>query len=690
MIEKHPKFSKLATAQWTSEVKIDAKRGSILDRNGIELAVSANVYRVDIDMNSLRDTLKNKKLTNEDIAPKLAEALGMNKDDVLKVLNKKLPNGLPLSSATLKRRIEKDQADKVRALNIRGILVSADTKRYYPNNNLLAQEIGHTNSDGNGLTGLEKYYDKELSGIPGVRIAESDTFKTEMPYALSEYTPPVDGKNLYLTIDTRIQYFCDKAAEQAMTDNKAKAVTIIAMDPRNGEILAMANKPDYNLNDPWAGNLSSADLQKVWRNRAVSDTFEPGSIFKAFTAATAMSENLVKETDHFYCGGSTKIGPSVIHCWKTSGHGDQDFVHILENSCNIGFVEVGKRIGAEKLCEYINKLGFGKRTGIDLPGEASGIVKKAKSISPSDLATISFGQTNTLSCVQYLAAFNAIANGGKWITPHFLDKVSHTGSDGTEKVDKEYNDYNEKQVLDSNIVKTLRGYLEKVVSEGGGKNAYIDGYHIAGKTGTAQKVGPNGGYESGKYIATFAGMAPADNPRITLLVSIDEPDPSNYYAGQISAPVAKTVFNDIFNYLSLSVDASKDDIAKSMMKDVIIPNVRGMKKADAIKTLKDLNIDVSVEGNGDIVTDSNPIPGVSVKETTKIILYTGSATTYNKTVSVPNLKGFNKERAQEILDSIGLKAAFSGSGMVADQSIEEGQIVNKGTSIDIKLEVVGD
>lgn len=689
MVVKSPSYKALAESQWTNEVKIDAKRGSIFDRNGQELAVSANVYRVDLDMNVLRDTLKTKKLKNEDLAPKLAAAIGMEENDVLKVLNKKLPSGLPLSSATLKRRIEKEQADNVRALGINGILISADTKRYYPNDNLLAQEIGHTNSDGNGLTGLEMYYDKELSGIPGVRIAESDTYRTEMPYAISDFTPPVDGKNIYLTIDSQIQYFCDKAADQAMKDNKAKAVTIMAMDPRNGEILAMVNKPDYNLNDPWAGNLSSEDLQKEWRNRAVSDTFEPGSVFKVFTAASALSEGAVKESDHFYCSGSTKVGPNTIHCWKTSGHGDQDFVQILENSCNVGFMEVGKRVGAQKLCDYINKLGFGTRTGIDLPGEASGIVKKAKDISEVDLATISFGQTNTLSCVQYLTAFNSVANGGKWIRPHFLKEIKSNDTSSKEKP-VEFNNYGEKQVLDSEIVKTLRGYLEKVVSEGGGKNAFIEGYHIAGKTGTAQKAGPTGGYMPGKYIATFAGMAPADNPRVTILVSIDEPDPSNYYAGQIAAPVAKTVFNDIFNYLAVNVDASQEDIAKSMRKDVIIPNVRGMKKSDASKILKDVNIDFTVDGGGDVITDTNPIPGISVKEGTKIILYTGTSTNYNKTVSVPNLKGFSKERVTEILNSIGLKATFNGDGVTSDQSIEEGQIVNKGTNIDIKLDKIGD
>lgn len=557
MIYNSPKLKSMAIAQWTSDVKIDAKRGRILDRNGNELAVSANVYRVDLDMNALRSTMEEKKISQDKVASELASALSMEKSEVSKILNKTLPGGLPIASATLKRRIEKEAADKVSNLNLNGVLISADTKRYYPNGNFLAQVLGHTNSDGVGLTGVELYYNKELAGTPGRRVAELDRKSEELPYTISEFTKPVDGKDIVLTIDEMIQHFAEKSAQQALNDYKAKAVSIIVMDPKTGEILAMANKPDYDPNNPWIENESYDELQKVWRNRAVSDTFEPGSIFKVITAQTALETNSVGKNDTFSCNGSITIGNRTIHCWQTSGHGVQTFPDILKNSCNVGFAELGKKIGKEKLNDYIKKFGFGEKTGIDLPGEAKGIIKKTKDISDVDLATISFGQANTVSAVQYLRAFNAVANGGTLITPHVMKSIQHYDENtGKQVVDKEYRiKDNSNQILDKSKTAQLRGYLERVVSEGGGKNAFIEGYHIAGKTGTAQKAGV-GGYQAGKYVASFAGMAPSSDPRITLLVSIDEPDPSNYYAAQTAAPTARQLFADIFNYLAMKGDVT--------------------------------------------------------------------------------------------------------------------------------------
>ncbi|MDW8799629.1 stage V sporulation protein D [Clostridium sp. A1-XYC3] len=692
MVYQSNKLKSLAVDQWTSEVKIAAKRGRVLDRNGHELAVSANVYRVDLDMNTLRDTMKEKSLTEDQVAGKLSEALGMEKTEVSKILGKKLPGGLPLASATLKRRIEKAEADNVRNLNLRGVLVSADTKRYYPNNNFLAHVLGHTNSDGNGLTGVELYYNKELSGTPGVRIAETDRKSKELPYTISEYSKPVDGKDVILTIDEMIQHFAEKAADQAMKDNKANAVSIIVMDPKTGEILAMANKPDYNPNDPWVKDKSFDELQKMWRNRAVSDTFEPGSIFKVITASAALEENAVSTSDKYTCTGSFTVGKKVIHCWKTSGHGEQTFVEILKNSCNPGFAAVGKKVGKENLYKYEQKFGLGQKTGIDLPGEANGIIKKPENISEIDLATISFGQTNTVSSIQYLTAFNAIANGGMLVKPHVMKEIAHYDEEkNVEITDKKFevSGNNSKQILDANKMAELRGYLEKVISEGGGKKAFIEGYHIAGKTGTAQKAGP-GGYQPGKYIASFAGMAPANDPRVTVFVSIDEPDPSNYYAGQIAAPVAQQIFNDIFNYLAMKSDASSEDIAKSMLKDIVVPDVRGMKKAEAEKALQDLHLDGEPDSNGEYIVDMNPKPGYTVKEGTKVILYTGATPNYNKVVSVPDVKGLSTEKAVAVFNSVGLRADFNEVGMVSEQSIEPGQEVQKGTLVNLHTEPLGD
>jgi len=689
MIGQSPKLKELAVKQWTSEVKIDAKRGRILDRNGNELAVSANVYRVDLDMNTLKITMEDKKLSKSDVASKLSKALDMEQKEVEKVLDKKLPSGLPLASATLKRRIEKDKADKVRELDLRGILVSADTKRYYPNNNFLSHVLGHTNSDGKGLTGVELYYNSILSGKPGVRIAETDNKSKELPYTISEYTKPEDGKDLILTIDEMIQHFSEKAAEQALKDNKAKAVTVVVMDPRTGEVLAMANKPDYNPNDPWQEGKSYEELQKNWRNRAVNDTFEPGSVFKVFTAATALEENLISSEDKFTCNGSITIGKRTIRCWKSGGHGTQNFVEILKNSCNVGFAQLGHKIGKEKLNSYIQKFGFGKKTGIDLPGEAPGITKKTENISDIDLATISFGQANTLSVVQYLQAFNAVANGGKLIKPHVMKEVGSFDEEKNKEIIEKKNTVDSKQILNKEKTATLRSYLEKVVSEGGGKKAYIAGYHIGGKTGTAQKAG-KGGYMPGKYVASFAGMAPANDPRITVFVSIDEPDPSNYYAGQIAAPAAQGLFKDIFNYLALKSDADGEDIAKSLLKDVTIPEVRGKTKEEAQQILKDLKLDCEIQSKGEYIVDMNPKPGYTVKEGSKVVLYTGNSQNYNKVVVVPNVKGHTVEEAMAVLNSIGLKGDIQGDGIISNQSIEANKEVKKGTMVNLKAEPIGD
>ncbi|WP_163194812.1 stage V sporulation protein D [Clostridium thermarum] len=694
MIFESNKLKALAIEQWTSEVKIDGRRGSILDRNGKELAISANVYRVDLAMNTIRSYVKKNNISFEIIAPKLANALEMDTAKVLQELYKTLPSGKERGSGTLARRIDKEKADRVRELKINGVLVSPDTERYYPENNFLAHVLGTTNSDGEGLAGIELQYNSVLKGTPGLRITETDRRSDEMPYTISDFTKPMDGKDVVLTIDATIQAFAEKAAEQALNDNKAKAVSIMVMDPKTGEILAMANKPDFNPNKPREGVTTVEEMSKLWRNRIVSDTYEPGSIFKVFTAIAAMEKGLVSETDTFVCTGSKKVANRTIHCWKRTGHGAQNFVEILENSCNVGFMELGERLQAAGLNEYINKFGFGKKTGIDLPGEATGIVKKTEKITTVDLATISFGQSNTVSPIQYMAAFNAIANDGIWVTPHILKAITHVDEQNNVVVDETFETYSEnyvtKQIVSKEQANLLSTYLEKVVSEGGGKNAFIDGYHIGGKTGTAQKVNPDTGtYAAGKYVASFAGMAPVDDPKVTVFISIDEPDPSKYYAGQIAAPVAKQVFYDIFNYLSIKGDVAIEDTLRSMKKDVIVPNLRGMKKSEAIKDLKELNLTFEIDGDGEVIVDMTPKPGYTEKEGDKIILYTGSSGNYNKEVVVPDLKGYSKDSAQEVLSSLGLEAEYIGEGLVAGQSIRPGETVSKGTKVIFELDILG-
>ncbi|GAA0177261.1 stage V sporulation protein D [Clostridium sediminicola] len=685
---KSKDYKTLAIQQWTSDVKIQARRGEILDRNGNELAVSANVYRVDFDLNTLRQTQKKLGLSNEEIGNKISNAIDVEKEDVVKILTKTLPSGLPMASATLVRRIEKAEADSIIDLNINGIIVSPDTARYYPNENFLAHVMGHTNSDGKGLTGIELQYNSYLAGTPGIRITETDIKSQELGNTISEYIPPVEGKNVVLSIDEMIQHFAEKAAEQALIDNKANAVTIIISNPQNGEVLAMVNKPDYNPNDPWVEGAEFDELQQSWRNRAVSDTYEPGSIFKVVTAAAAMAEKVIDEEKfEIVCNGSRTIGKRIIHCWKRTGHGVESFVDIIKNSCNVGFMELGEKLGAKLLNKHIKLLGLGEKTGIDLPGEAKGIIKKTENITDTDLATISFGQTNTLTPIQYVQVINAIANGGKLITPHIMKEITWTDENGDKK-SIPYDNYNIRQVEDEAVMERLRGYMEKVVSEGGGKKAFVEGYHIGGKTGTAQKV-IDGRYANQKYVASFGGMAPVlpgKQPELTVFISIDEPDPSNYYAGQIAAPVARGIFVDVFNYLNMASIYNKDEL----LTDVIVPEIRGYKKSEGIEVLKEANLDFEISGQGEYIEDITPKPGYTVKENSEVILHLGAIAKGNSDIVVPDFSGLSREKAIIILDNLGIKYNFAGEGLISHQSIEAGKSINKGTTLKFELEIIGD
>ena len=687
MIVKRDEYSPRAEEQWTSEVSIDARRGRILDRNGVELAVSANVYRVDFDLNSVRQYLKNNSLTNADIAGKIADAVAMEESKVMEKLETKLASGANAGSATLIRRIEKEAADKVNNLNIDGVIVSPDTKRYYPKGEFLAHVLGSTNVDGQGLTGVELQYNEHLSGVPGVRISEIERNEENLSYTISNFTEPIDGKDVTLTIDSKIQAIAEKVAEKGLVDNQAKRVSIMVMNPNNGEILAMVNKPDFDPNNPFdgfedfSGETDGEKLQKMWRNSLVNDTFEPGSIFKVVTMVTALEEGIASESDTFECGGSLQVGSHTIKCWKTSGHGSQILPQILQNSCNVGFMKLGEKIGKETLNEYIKKLGFGKTTGIDLPGEASGIVKKTENITESDLATISFGQTNTVTAIQYMQAFNALANGGSLIQPHIMKEVSHYNSDDTKVIDETYEPVISKNVLSDKSTATLRDYLERTVNEGGSNKSYIEGYHIGGKTGTAQKVNSvTGGYESGKYISSMAAMAPVDSPEITAFVSIDEPSNGAYYAGVVTAPLMKILLTDIFNYM----DSEFSEDYNAVVRDVLIPEIRGKSIEEAKKILKDVNLEYNIEGSGEIVTNTQPYPGYTVKEGTKITIYTGDAVDNNK-VSMPDLTGLSVTSAKDILDDLGIKYSLEGDGFVIDQSIPAGEVITTGSNVRLTL-----
>ena len=699
-------YSARAEEQWTSEVKIDAKRGEVLDRNGNELAVSANVYRVDFDLNSIRNYLKrsvksipNKELTNmksvgipiptegsgltnDDIAPVIAKVLNMDVSEIKADLEKKLPSGADAFSVTVARKIEKDIADKVKELNINGIIVSQDTKRYYPNNNFLSHVLGTTDPDGKGLSGVELQYNSYLSGIPGMKVAELDKNNEDLPYTVSQYTEPVNGKDVTLTIDENIQNIVENIAQKAYKDDKAKEVSILVMNPKTGEVLGMVNKPDFDPNNPYDGasKFDGADLndkiQKMWRNRLVSDTFEPGSIFKVITTISGLENNVANKDTQFVDNGSISVGGIVVKDAERENK-LQNLLQIIQNSSNVCFVKLGQMIGKDKLYESINKFGFGKVSGIDLPGEASGIVKPIDKVSEADLATISFGQTNTVNSVQYMAAFNAIANGGTLIQPHVMKEITHNDENSVKIVDETFKPTTA-TVASAEKTAELRSYLEGVVTGGTATGTFIEGYHIGGKTGTAEKV-VGGKYGEGKYISSFVGMAPANDPKVTVMITVDEPSNGEYYASQVAVPYAKMLFTGIFNYLD-SVSSNE-----KIVKDIIIPEVRNMKVSDAEKVLKDKGLDCNIDGNEETILSMKPYPGSSVKEGSKITLYTSGDATYNNNVVMPNVRGYSKEDATTLLKNLGITATFEGNGVVSVQNISEGEVIPKGTTAELIL-----
>ncbi|MGU9045853.1 stage V sporulation protein D [Clostridium perfringens] len=681
-------YKAMAEEQWTNEIQIDARRGRILDRNNRELAVTANVFRVDLDLITLRKYIDKKDTDNIEIAKLLAEALEMDEEKVLSRIELTYPSGNPANSATLIRRIEKEKADKVKELDINGVIVSEDTKRYYPNGDFLSHTLGTTNADGEGLSGLELYYNEELMGIPGVRVSEVSGNSTSNPYSETSFTPPVDGKDMTLTIDENIQYFVEKVAEDALNKHNADSVSIAVMNPNNGEILGMVNKPGFNPNNPYEGSEAfkgkdeSAKLQNMWRNIIVSDAFEPGSIFKIITSIAAIEENIAGKDEVYYCDGSLNVAGKNIKCWKPGGHGVQNFNQTLENSCNVAFMEMGAKLGAEKLNEYIKLFGFGTQSGIDLPGEATGIVKNVEDISAVDLATISFGQTNTMNGIQFMTALNAVANGGDLIQPHIMKELSHKDGNGTKIIDEVFVPKIQENIVDEKSTMRVKEALESTVSNGSSKDAGIEGIKVAGKTGTAEKVDPETGTYGAGYIASFAGFAPYDNPQVSLIVIIDNPKNGEHFGGIVAAPFAGELFNNIFNYISLNegqLDA-KDE-------SVIIPDLRGDKVTSAEKTLNELGINCVIEGNGTFVTSVTPIPGYKVKKGDSITLYAGSRFDRNeKEIVVPDFRKLNKEEAEEVLKSLGLKGEFEGEGEIKEQSISAGEIIKSGDKIKFKLE----
>ena len=530
------------------ERRIKAKRGRILDRNGEILAANEVVCTVSVIHSQIEDEDKVIKL--------LAGELDMDVEEVTKKVKK------VSSMEYIKTNVAKDIGDAIREYDLPGVKIDEDYKRVYPYNELASKVLGFTGADNQGILGLEAKYDTYLSGTNGQILTLSDAGGIEIKGSREDRILPVDGQDLYTTLDVNIQKYATQLAWETMVKKEAKQVSIIVMRPDNGEILAMANVPEYNLNSPYELNYEPDEeeaqkdkmdlLNNMWRNFCINDTYEPGSIFKTVTATAALETGVVGLNDSFTCSGATVVSDRRIRCHKTTGHGTQDFTHTVYNSCNPAFVEWGRRVGTDNMYLYMGKLGLLAKTGIDLSGEAGTIIHKQENVGAVELATMSFGQSFQITPVQMLRAVSAIVNGGRLVTPHF---GLYTGSsDGS--VVNEFAYSTQDEAISSQTSETMKKILEGVVSEGGGTKAYIDGYSIGGKTATSQKL-PRG---SGKYISSFIGFAPADNPQVIAMCLIDEPT-GVYYGGTIAAPVVKTLYENILPYIGIerSVQLEKND-----------------------------------------------------------------------------------------------------------------------------------
>lgn len=520
------------------ERRIKAKRGRILDRNGEILAANEVVCTVSVIHSQIDDEDKVIKV--------LAGELDMDVEEVTKKVKK------VSSMEYIKTNVAKDIGDAIREYDLPGVKIDEDYKRVYPYNELASKVLGFTGADNQGILGLEAKYDTYLSGTNGQILTLSDAGGIEINGSREDRILPVDGQDLYTTLDVNIQKYATQLAWETMVKKEAKQVSIIVMRPDNGEILAMANVPEYNLNSPYELNYEPDEeeaqkdkmdlLNNMWRNFCINDTYEPGSIFKTVTATAALETGVVGLNDSFTCSGATVVSDRRIRCHKTTGHGTQDFTHTVYNSCNPAFVEWGRRVGTDNMYLYMGKLGLLAKTGIDLSGEAGTIIHKQENVGAVELATMSFGQSFQITPVQMLRAVSAIVNGGRLVTPHF---GLYTGSsDGS--VVNEFAYSTQDEAISSQTSETMKKILEGVVSEGGGTKAYIDGYSIGGKTATSQKL-PRG---SGKYISSFIGFAPADNPQVIAMCLIDEPT-GVYYGGTIAAPVVKTLYENILPYIGI-------------------------------------------------------------------------------------------------------------------------------------------
>ena len=531
-------YQKKAEDLHERERKIKAARGEIIDTNGTVLATNRTVCTISVIHSQIKEP--------ETVIKKLSKCLGMEEVEVRKRVEK------VSSMERIKTNVDKETGDKIREMELAGVKVDEDFKRYYPYNELASKVLGFTGGDNQGIIGLEVKYEDYLKGSNGRILTTTDARGIELEGVAEDRVEPVAGKTLQISMDYNIQMYAQQMAEKVMAEKQADKVAILLMNPQNGEILAMVNVPEFNLNEPFVLNQepetseeSKEALNQMWRNGCINDTYEPGSTFKIITASACLEEGVVSLSDTFSCPGYRIVEDRKIRCHKVGGHGAETFVQGIQNSCNPVFIDIGLRLGAGRFCDYFEQFGLLGKTGVDLPGEAATIMHKEENIGQVELATMSFGQSFQVTPIQMAATVSALINGGKRVTPHFGVRVLDKDKEMVREL--KYDDG--KQIVSEETSRTMQALLESVVSEGSGKNAKIEGYHIGGKTATSQTLPRS----ANKYISSFIGFAPADNPQILGMCVIYNPQ-GVYYGGTIAAPVIRDIFDNIFPYLGIEKD----------------------------------------------------------------------------------------------------------------------------------------
>jgi len=682
-----------------ADTTVSAKRGTIYDANGNVLAESASVWQVVMSPVNFKNDKQ-----RQAAAKGLSEIFDLEYNDVLDDTKQQS------HYVVVKRRIESDEREKVLELidtlkkdySCSGVIqLLDDYKRYYPKNSLASSVIGFTGSDDQGLEGIEYEYDSYLSGTPGRIITAQNARGTDMPFRYEQNVESEDGNNVYLTIDETIQSICEKYMQKGVEDNNVlnKGVCI-AMDVNTGAILAMVTTDGYDLNNPYElsakdkkkikstakskqAEAESAALSNMWRNKAVADTYMPGSVFKMCVASAALEENLVNEKTSFTCTGSIEVEGETIHCSNISGHGTQNFVEVISNSCNPAFIQIGQMLGASKFRQYYQGFGFSDKTGIDLPGEAEDSFWKEGKMGGVDLAVASFGQNFSITPIQMITACAAVSNGGYVVQPHVVSKITDSKGNVIKTVDKKV----KRQVISDDTSKKMNEYLEYNTERQGAAAGYISGYKVAGKTGTTEKRGVTK-FESSfseDYISSFCGYAPADDPQIAMLVFFDTPDGDAYYGSQVSSPVFINIMSEVLPYLDVKTSYTDEELG---YVDASAGDYTGVSVDEAKTAVEADGFTATVKGNGSTVISQIPTVSSGLQKGGSIVLYTDSDS-QSETVSVPSLIGLSPDEVNNVASAYGLNVSFSGattsSGTSSSQNIEAGTSVSPGTVITVSF-----